>query len=51
LNIITDSDPSAVNKSGGSQFKPINTIDPFGDTPEPTGEDAEDKGDKASGNY
>ena len=51
MNIILDTDPSAVNKSGGSQYKPFNTIDPFGDTPEPTGEQAEDKGDEASGNY
>tara|TARA_R100001443_G_scaffold407_1_gene1554 strand:+ start:1812 stop:3395 length:1584 start_codon:yes stop_codon:yes gene_type:complete len=51
LNIITDSDPSAVNKSGGSQFKPINTVDPFGDTQPPTGEDAENVADGKDGSY
>ena len=51
MNIITDTDPSATNKSGGSQFKPLNTVDPFGDTPRPSGEMAEDVGDESSGNY
>lgn len=41
LNIITDSDPSAVNGAGGSQYKPVNTIDAFGDTPPPEGDEAE----------
>ena len=41
MNIVTDSDPSATTQSGGSQFKPVGSIDPFGDTLEPTGEDAE----------
>ena len=27
MNIITDTDPSAVNGSGASQYKPANTID------------------------
>ena len=51
MSIITDTDPSATNKSGGSQFKPMNTVDPFGDTPRPSGEMAEDVGDESSGNY
>ena len=37
MNIVTDSDPSATTQSGGSQFKPVGSIDPFGDTLEPTG--------------
>ena len=51
MNIVTDSDPSATNKSGGSQFKPMNTIDPFGDTDPPTGDDAQNVSEEASGNY
>ena len=51
MNIITDSDPSATNKSGGSQYKPINTVDPFGDTEAPTGEDAENVAEGSDGNY
>ena len=51
MNIVLDTDPSAVNKSGGSQFKPIGSVDPFGDTLEPTGEDAENVGEESSGNY
>jgi capsid protein len=51
MNIITDTDPSAVNGSGASQYKPINTIDAFGDTPPPSGDDAENVGDEESGNY
>ena len=51
MNIITDSDPSATNKSGGSQFKPINTVDPFGDTDEPSGQDAENVVEDSSGSY
>ena len=51
LNIITDTDPSATNKSGGSQFKPINTVDPFGDTDPPSGQDAENVADGSDGSY
>ena len=51
MNIVTDSDPSATTQSGGSQFKPVGSIDPFGDTLEPTGEDAENVSEEASGNY
>ena len=51
MNIVTDSDPSATTQSGGSQFKPVGSIDPFGDTLEPTGEDAENISEEASGNY
>ncbi len=51
LNIITDTDPSATNKSGGSQYKPFNTIDPFGDTDPPTGEDAENVASGSDGSY
>ena len=51
MNIITDSDPSATNKSGGSQYKPINTVDPFGDTDAPTGEDAENVAEGSDGSY
>ena len=51
MNIITDSDPSATNKAGGSQFKPINTVDPFGDTDEPSGQDAENVVEDSSGSY
>ena len=36
MNIVTDSDPSATTQSGGSQFKPVGSIDPFGDALEPT---------------
>ena len=51
MNIVVDSDPSATTQSGGSQFKPVGSIDPFGDTLEPTGEDAENVSEEASGNY
>ena len=51
MNIITDSDPSATNKSGGSQYKPINTVDPFGDTDPPSGEDAENVAEGSDGSY
>ena len=51
LNIITDTDPSATNKSGGSQFKPMNTVDPFGDTDPPSGQDAENVADGSDGSY
>ncbi len=51
MNIITDTDPSAVNGSGASQYKPANTIDAFGDTPAPGGEDAENVGEEELGNY
>ena len=45
MNIITDTDPSAVNGSGASQYKPVGSIDAFGDTPAPGGEDAENEPD------
>ena len=51
MNIILDTDPSATNKAGGSQFKPLNTVDPFGDTDEPSGEDAENVVGDSSGSY
>jgi len=51
MNIILDTDPSATNKAGGSQFKPLNTVDPFGDTDEPSGEDAENIVEDSSGSY
>ena len=51
MNIITDTDPSAVNGSGASQYKPANTIDAFGDTPAPSGDDAENVGEEEIGNY
>ena len=51
MNIITDTDPSAVNGSGASQYKPANTIDAFGDTPAPGGEDAENVAEEELGNY
>ena len=51
MNIITDTDPSAVNGSGASQYKPANTIDAFGDTPAPGGEDVENVGEEDLGNY
>ena len=51
MNIITDTDPSAVNGSGASQYKPVNTVDAFGDTPPPSGVDAENVGEEESGNY
>ena len=51
MNIILDTDPSATNKAGGSQFKPLNTVDPFGDTDEPSGEDAENVVEDSSGSY
>ena len=43
MNIILDTDPSAVNGSGASQYKPANTIDAFGDTPAPSGEQLENE--------
>ena len=51
MNINTDSDPSATNKSGGSQYKPINTVDPFGDTEAPTGDDAQNVAEGSDGSY
>lgn len=51
MNIITDTDPSAVNGSGASQYKPVNTIDAFGDTPPPSGDDAENVSEQESGDY
>ena len=51
MNIILDTDPSATNGSGASQYKPANTIDAFGDTPAPSEEDAENVGEEESGNY
>lgn len=45
MNIITDTDPSAVNGSGASQYKPVGSIDAFGDTPAPAGEEAENEPD------
>ena len=51
MNIILDTDPSATNKAGGSQFKPLNTVDPFGDTDEPSGDDAENVVEDSSGSY
>ena len=51
MNIITDTDPSAVNGSGASQYKPVNTVDAFGDTPPPSGDAAGNVGEEESGNY
>ena len=36
---------------GGSQFKPMNTIDPFGDTDPPTGDDAQNVAEGSDGSY
>ena len=39
------------DRSGGSQYKPVGTIDPFGDTNAPSGEDAENVADGSDGSY
>ena len=51
MNIITDTDPSAVKCSGASQYKPVNTVDAFGDTPPPLGADVQNVGEEESGDY
>ena len=51
MNIITDTDPSAVSAAGLIQYRPENTVDAFGDTPPPSGVEAQNVGEEESGNY
>ncbi len=51
MNIVTDTDPSAVSAAGLIQYRPENTVDAFGDTPPPSGVNAENVGEEESGNY
>jgi capsid protein len=51
MNIITDTDPSAVSAAGLTQYRPANSIDAFGDTPAPGGENSENVAEEDFGNY